>query len=307
MNDGMSEVLVHHACADKGDPIAATPRQLPHGITLGLPAEDYHAMDGMSSGGIKEILKSPSHFQQSRRSPKAPTEFMQFGTVLHCAVLEPNRLPQVVAVIPADAPRGRSNAAREWRDEFRAANAGKIIIEAEAWERIDTMARNVLATDTAAEFLVDGDVEPTLIWTEQGTLCRARLDFLHRDRTVVVDLKMARDASPEGFQRAVWNYRYDIQAAWYVDAVTATLDTMPAHYLWCAMEPTPPYAIAWYRAEPDVIECGRRDCMRGMELYRKCLARNDWPGYDRRIRPMSLPRWARSIDAGNYMDDDNDA
>lgn len=269
---------------------------------------DYHRKPSMSSGGIRRILKTPAHYRAWRAAPPEATPAMQFGTSIHTAVLEPDRWGETIQEIPGDAPDRRSNAGRLWWERFYAAAGSRILLTHEQASRINAIRCAVVNTAAADVYLRGGHVENSLFWHQTARSktfeCRARPDFMTQDFGVVVDLKSAADASKEAFKRALWNYRYDIQAAWYLDGVYACTGVMPHSYLWCVVEPDPPHAVAWYRAEQRPLEIARIDIERGKNTYARCLETGEWPGYPDSIQPIDAPRWAAANVDPEEQDDE---
>jgi len=268
-----------------------------------MPASDYHAIEALSASGIKQLLRSPLHYRTWRDTPKQPTDAMKFGTVFHAALLEPHTLDSVCVALPEEVPDGRTTVGKEFRKQFAAQSVGRIVITHAQRVSIDAMVDSVAQHDTAYG-LLSGPllVEPTLLWQEpiiHDSLSRfpakARLDALAKDFAFILDVKTTVDASKESFARTIWNYRYDIQAAWYLDAVTTTLDVMPHSYLWLAIESEPPYACALYRADRSILDRAAHDIRKATAQYVACIDSGTWRGYSEGIEPITLPRYAQIV------------
>ena len=94
------------------------------GLYLDLAASEYHATHAMSAGGLKRMRQSPAHFyglqlDPDRPAPGEPTPAMQNGTLVHCAIFEPDQVDARYLVKPA----GMSFATKEGR-AWRDANTG---------------------------------------------------------------------------------------------------------------------------------------------------------------------------------------
>ncbi|MGN6644749.1 MAG: hypothetical protein ACTHKU_17300, partial [Verrucomicrobiota bacterium] len=74
------------------------------GAWLNLPAETYHAAPGVSQSFLKEFdaAATPLHFTVRKR--KTATAYMEFGTICHCAVLEPDKLKDAYYIQPETYP-----------------------------------------------------------------------------------------------------------------------------------------------------------------------------------------------------------
>lgn len=80
------------------------------GIYFGLPEEEYHAAEGLSCSGIKQLSISPLNYWHQNYNPiKTPAEesfAMKFGKAAHCRVLEPRKYysSYAKAISKADYP-----------------------------------------------------------------------------------------------------------------------------------------------------------------------------------------------------------
>src|SRR5690606_10772251 len=106
-----------------------------------------------------------------------------------------------------------------------------------------------------------------------------------------------RDASADGFARAIATLGYDVQAALYQDGIKAvTGRAVPFYFV--AVEAEPPFAVAAYKASNDVIEVGRAKYRGALQLLKWCRENDRWPAYqpNGEIETINLPRWAANFD-----------
>jgi hypothetical protein len=122
--------------------------------------------------------------------------------------------------------------------------------------------------------------------------CRMRADYLHPDN-IIVDLKIVRSAHEKDFQRAVANYRYDMQAAWYRRgyATIQGLALSDVSFLFLAVESEPPHAINLFEASSKMLDHGTQSCEAALKSYLECSQKNHWPGYTETIKKLDLPNW----------------
>lgn len=262
-------------------------------IINGLPFADYLKQDAISAHGLMQIERSPLHFRQSRLTPHAPTPAQALGTLTHLAVLEPDDYARRVRVAP-ECDR-RTKAGKETAAAFDAecAEIGAIVATAEQDALARAMREAVMAQPFARALLADGQAETTLQWTDAdtGLACKARPDWLCAGHQVIVDLKTARDASEQAFAKACGNFAYHLQASWYQDAVRAC-GLGERDFVFLAVEPEPPYAVALYQLDDEALRVGRIRARQALERYAECLAADRWPGYAKEILTLSIPRWA---------------
>jgi hypothetical protein len=263
---------------------------------------EYHARPEVGSSQLKEILRSPAHFFTKYRAPDRvpfdPTPAMQFGTVVHSAILEPDTLASVVIAMPDDAPDKRSKDGKAWHEAFAREANGRIILSADRYADAIACANTVRADATCAALLSDCEFEQSGFWidSESRVPCKFRPDAIKRNRSIIVDVKTTADASADAFSKSIANFRYDLSAAHYLEGSLQAFDSQPHSFVFIAVETEPPYALACYRADPTVTSKGDHDRRRALKRYAECDASGVWPGYDAGIWPISLPKWARRFE-----------
>jgi exodeoxyribonuclease VIII len=158
------------------------------------------------------------------------------------------------------------------------------------------MGRAIYAHPAAAMLLgLPGKAEQTFMWTDAATglECKCRPDWMTDDGSIVVDLKTTEDASPAGFKKSIANYRYHVQAAFYLHSLEQATGVCPEQFIFIAVEKKPPHAVAVYAADPEMIKTGWHTAERDLDAIAQCRKLNRWPGYNEAIEPISLPPWMR--------------
>lgn len=269
-----------------------------------LPAAAYHSdpVQGrsLSSSGAKKLLRPgcPALFKAWRDGVQEHREVFDFGRAAHARVLGVGD-----PVVVLDFDDWKTKAAREARDEAYAAGSTPILAEQDA--QIEAMATELNAHPIASNLLdpTAGRPEQTLIWRdrETGVMCRAMLDQL-RDpapgqRLIIADYKTAAEVDPESIAKAMANYAYHCQAAWYVDGAEE-LGLSPVGqpaYVLVFQRKTAPHLVVCAQVHPDDIGRGHERNRAARHLYRWCVEHNTWPGYaDDRVLPIQLPIWEQS-------------
>ena len=270
---------------------------------LDIPADQYHAHPAVGHSGLVRIMRSPAHYQEYVSNPPEPTPAMQLGAAFHTALLEPERFDQTFVVAPKFDRRTKEGkaAAEAWEAE----NAGKTALTVDQMAAIEKMVASVRSHVGAANLLVSGVPEMSGFWTDPdtGIPCKCRPDWVvtmegRQDWiTAIVDIKTCRDASADGFARAIATLGYDVQAALYQDGIKAvTGRAVPFYFV--AVETEPPFAVAAYKASDEVIEIGRAKYRAALQLLKWCRDNDQWPSYqpNGEIETINLPRWAANFD-----------
>jgi hypothetical protein len=274
-----------------------------------MPEEVYHADPvpggSLSASGAKKLLACPAKFAYEREQPR-PSAAMEFGTAVHTLVLGKGSRIAVV-----DAENWKTNAAKAAAKEAR--SEGKIPLLSGDHLKAKAVADAVLAHPVAGKLFNPefGDAERSIFWVDEltGVWLRSRLDWLphpaaHGRRLVVGDFKSAASASKAAISKAVANYGYHIQNAFYSEAVRAMgLDEDPG-FVFVFAEKEPPYPITLAQLDDDALMAGHAAMRRAIERYRDCTASGIWPAYSETpdvIETISLPRWAQMQAEEDYL------
>lgn len=268
---------------------------LPMGLMRDMPAEQYHAIQALSAGGLKRMAQSPAHFYglqlDPARPPSEPTPAMRNGTLVHCAVFEPAALAERYVVKPLGLD-GRTKEGKAWI----AANLDREIVDASQMAAAEAQAAALRRLPDVAALLFEGMAEVSAFWIDDdtGELCKCRPDWASPagDGVVLVDGKTCQEASPDGFSRAIWNFRYDLQAAWYSDGFERATGKRVHGFVFAAVESSWPHAAAAYLLDDEVLDRARAKNRELLNLYAQCKATGQWPGYPEQIVSITLPRWA---------------
>lgn len=250
---------------------------------------DYLALDALGSSDVKRLMRSPAHYRAGG-SPMDP-QTAAIGTATHMAILEPERF--ALEVVAAPALDRRTAAGKAAAAAFAAEHAGKLVIGADDFDLVRRMADAVRAHPAAAELLTDGVAECSMTWSDEasGAPCKSRPDWLRADG-LIVDVKTARDASPGGFQRALGQYGYAVQAAWYLAGARRVLREEPGGFVFVAVEKEPPYAVGVYAIEQQSVQAADDRIASALQRWKACTESGVWPAYSDLIEPINAPAWA---------------
>lgn len=286
------------------------PSPLPPGIYLDEPEASYHAprLGVLSCSAIKQLLRSPRHYQHWLAQESEPSAAQRFGRAFHMALLEPARFKAFYCTLPADAPRRPSitqlNAKKPsdetveaiaWWAEFE--RTGRTMLSQADMERIDEMLVSVHSHPWASLLIQGGNSEVTLRWQDEATglECKARADY-YRDepKRYVLDVKTCADASPEGFAKAVHNFGYHLQHAHYADGFRSLGLPLHGYYL-LAVESEAPYVCQPYYLDAEAEGKGFALRNAGASTLKRCMETGKFPGYSDDIAQLCLPPWAVKI------------
>ena len=245
---------------------------------------DYHSSPALSASGAKLILKSPAHYRWAMDHPTTSQTF-NLGHAVHSLVLGSGRT--VVRIYFDDY---KTKDSRLLRDVLLA--AGMIPLTRAEWAQVRAMADAVLSHPLAAALFTDGQPELSLFTHDDvtGVELRTRPDWIGR---TIVDLKTTVNANPADFDRIAWTYHYEQQAAWYLDEV-ARAGIMPDEdrLLFVNVEKSPPYLVSVTELDAEALRIGRERNREAIDMFARCIATDEWPGYPAIEHLVPLPTYA---------------
>jgi hypothetical protein len=285
----------------------ANPAPAPAGRLYYRGDVDYAELDGVNISTLKELRRSAKRYQYRLRNRSEPTASMEFGTATHVAILEPERFLREFALWQSEGDDGKTRQRRgkAW-DAFKAANDGKTIIRDAEYDEAIVLSRAVRDDPLAMKYLAMGRHEVAASWTDAhtGVSCKGRVDWLTKvdGASVIVDVKTTRCVEPWSFSKDVAKFGYHLQCAFYADGFEAATGVAPEFRV-VAVESDAPYDVVVYRVPPDVLDIGRDEYRRLLEILVDCRQRDYWPGVGDGVeQDLALPAWAVPDDSDSLDD-----
>jgi hypothetical protein len=203
------------------------------------------------------VLRSPAHAREAHLHPPDQTDAQRLGQAIHCAVLEPREFrrryaePPVVAEPcgPTDNTKGgraskQTKAGKAAWAAWEAAHPEAEAMEPDEWRACHWIAEAAAEHPVLGAMLAaPGKRELSVYWADEetGASCKARVDLMCSwGGAWVVDLKSTQgdgvqNGTEQAFSRALDVYGYDMQAAWYLDGLSAVAP-FERRFCWAALE-----------------------------------------------------------------------
>ena len=258
----------------------------------------YLDIPAINWSSLKAMHISPLNYRYWQENPSPDKPAYALGRATHTAVLEPVEFNDRYATY-----EGVRNKKHKKYQEFMEENQGKEILSQPEWDQIWTMADAVDAHPMARSLLTGGDAEVNLEWTDPvtGLACKGRADYL-TDR--VVDLKTAREVDPRRFSRAVSDYLYHGQLAYYHDGLGYWANEQgqgatPMAPIIIAVQSQPPYDVAVYQMTDEAMDAGRNLYRSLLDRLAECMETDTWPGVAGEVVDVELPPWAAGSETDN--------
>lgn len=245
------------------------------------------------SSSLATILidRSPAHAKLrhphfAMQAAEKFSDVANFGSAVHSLVFGG---PEIVTV---EANDWKTKDARKARDA--ALDADKIpLLEDDIWraDQCAARAREVVA------LLNRGDKasnEDTLIWQEHGVWLRCRPDQ-HVDLRTFIDLKVTQ-TNPADANRQFFNQGYDMQSVFF-ERGADSLDhpgrgRRRIYYLF--VEAHPPFQARALPISEPTLMIARKRFIAACNIWRECLANDDWSTGPLLLPPSERPSWQES-------------
>jgi len=269
-----------------------TVTEMLNNYVVGMPNDVYHSLPGISASGLKTIAqKSPAHYANPK--PRKATRHMEIGTAIHTALLEPERFESEYILLPEVEDRRKP----EYKQAVKSAGTSELVLVGQEVAKVTGMQDAAFANQEAAKLLrSDGFCELSGIVKDPvtGVICRHRFDKLCVIDGWAVDIKKTQDASYEGFQKAIYNYQYHMQAAFYLDQYEWMTGERLKGMKFVAIEEDKPHAVGVYYLDDGSLQIGRELHRDALNTYAECETNNEWPSYpgSEQAQIISLPEWA---------------
>lgn len=266
------------------------------GIYTDMPAEDYFADPCPTPSftqSIAKILinKSPLHAWHAhpRLNPaheEDDDKKFDIGNVAHLLLLGRGKKIQVI-----EADDWRTKAAKDAREEARV--AGRIGILGPQFERASAMAKAARKQLEVMDFdFADGDAEAVIAWREGDLWYRSMLDWLSRDRQLVLDFKTTiASAAPIAIPIKLAVDGWDIQSAMHERGLNALHPEGAGRrrHVFVCQECEEPYALSVSELTEGVLTMGRKKLAHAVALWQLCMSTNRWPGYPAEVLAPAYP------------------
>lgn len=235
----------------------------------------YDGITALNYSGAKELLRSPAHYQSYLNQEREETKALRMGSLIHCAVLQPELLNEKFITAP-EVDR-RTKEGKETYAAFQSSlKPGMTVVSAEESAECHLIASHAkLALERIG---VTFDQTELMFTTDHnGVQLKCAIDGVSGD--YLWDLKTTEDASPAGILKAIRAYRYNLQAYFYRLCYETAFERRMLGFRFLFIEKAPPYATAVVEIGPELMSYAVADFEKALQTYRECTTLNSWPAY----------------------------
>lgn len=239
----------------------------------------------LTYSGIKILRdETPADFIAPRTKK---TKAMDFGTIVHKLALDKG---DEFTISPYD--EFRTKEAKAWRDA--AVENGETIIKPADLEEAEAMAKIVKERIKRVTQGAEYQTEVPFYWQEGDTWCSGMADVWCPDMAMVVDPKVTGYIHGEKARSHMFNMGWPLQAAWYMRGIAAIMPELEGRVKFANLliKPDEPYTSRLLHINETWRTIAEGDCLRALDLFNRCTASGEWPGYGDEIEYMDPPTWA---------------
>lgn len=213
------------------------------------------------------------------------TPAQRIGIIVHRALLEPDTFKNGFHV----RPKGLQFTTVEGK-AWKIGHQDRPIISFDEATMIEKMVSSVHTHPFAKKLLLNAETERSIfVEDENGIMRKMRLDALTAG-TTMPDIKTCENASDKWIERQISQFRYHVQAAFYLDNMKL-IGIEKRQWFFVCCEKSPPYAVRCLQLIGDVIDYGKMLYQRDLQVYRTCLETGTWPAWSNGFDQIGLPSY----------------
>ena len=201
-------------------------------------------------------------------------------------------------IVEIDAADFRSKVAQEQKAEAYA--EGKTPILAKNMPRVRAMAKAALeqvrdnpeighlfAPANQAKLLR----EATMLWLEDGVMCRSRPDFYSAEENVIIHYKTTgTNIAPVSLAKFAANSGWDMTASHYHQGAKILTGRAPRQFF-VVQETEDPHLLLTAEIDNTFLETALMRRKRALMIWGRCLRDNRWPGMISKTITLECPEW----------------
>jgi len=255
----------------------------------GMPDSDYRNAFGLAQSSLKHFMVSPAHYLASLEEKKEPTKAMSFGSAYHAHVLAQDHSKHYAVKEKVD---GRSKEGKLYNEQFAIDNAGKIIIDKEEHETLLKMQDALHSHEVASSLINRATHREVAVFATYKTApfsirLKGMIDGYDSESGNIFDLKTAEDASPNGFRKAIWDRRYDIQQIHYKWLLNENCKPV-GNFYFIAQEKIAPFAVGVYMISANSILKSIEHWCSTLERFSWCQQSGNYPAYSEEVIEINI-------------------
>lgn len=245
--------------------------------------QTYRELPAISASDIKLVLENPMLYKNKWSKPK--TDSMILGSIVHCLVIEPDKFDTYYKVIDSSLKKKDIEKLQDMQSQ----DSKQTLIKEDIFNEAKQVSDAILKSNIGNLFK-GGFGEASYVKECYGVKCKVRPDYFLPDKKIIIDLKTTKfgGANPNVFQKTITNFKYYIQAAFYLDVLQAD------KLFFVAVETESPYMIGLFELDNVALDLGRDKIKKAIDIIKNIDAYTNIYLNDKneRLHSVSLPAYA---------------
>jgi len=256
-------------------------------IITDLPFDQYLAIEAASNSFLKDMRRSPAHARY-KEAEDYDTRAKEIGSAIHMALLEPERFQRHYLIADADDRRSA-----KYKGLAMDVGGARVLTISEH-KRILGMQDSAYQNKRFAKIMgMPGRNELTVVSKDPETGMPVKIRFDRKpDQPIAMDLKKCQDARGSEFVKAITNYLYYMQVAFYADVWFWETGEKLKSFPIAALEEKAPHGLVMHDLDEVALILGRKHYREALDSYARCMESGVWPGYEDDSECTSVTSWA---------------
>ena len=256
-------------------------------IIADLPFDQYLAIEAASNSFLKDMRRSPAHARY-KEAEDYDTRSKEIGSAIHMALLEPDRFHEHYLIADADDRRSA-----KYKGLAMDVGGARVLTISEH-KRILGMQDSAYQNKRFAKIMgMPGSNELTVVSRDPKTGMPVKIRFDRKpDQPIAMDLKKCQDARGSEFVKAITNYLYYMQVAFYTDVWFWETGEKLKSFPIAALEEKAPHGLVMHDLDDVALILGRKHYREALDSYARCMESGVWPGYEDDSECTSVTSWA---------------
>lgn len=271
-------------------------------VTCNADKTAYFALKSMSRSSLWKFRQCPRKWKYG--IPEETTDAMEFGDLMDCIVLTPDRFDREFAIAPITYPceatkkdprtekpwNWNADYCKEWRETqitegrkpIKSAHHSEANLALNRLKEDDYIQRFISCSKPQVHVNVDWHDEVTGIIVPFKCLIDLMPDASSEFGDTIGDYKTTANAEYKAWTRQIHSYGLHYQAALYVDAMNAATGLKYKNFVHIIQESSAPFEPTHRMLSEEFLALGR-SYKNDLKHYCWCLKTNKWPGFDSAI------------------------
>ena len=256
-------------------------------IIADLPFDQYLSIEAASNSFLKDMRRSPAHARY-KEAEDYDTRAKEIGSAIHMALLEPDRFHEHYLIADADDRRSA-----KYKGLAMDVGGARVLTISEH-KRILGMQDSAYQNKRFAKIMsMPGRNELTVVSKDPETGMPVKIRFDRKpDQPIAMDLKKCQDARGSEFVKAITNYLYYMQVAFYTDVWFWETGEKLKSFPIAALEEKAPHGLVMHDLDEVAMILGRKHYREALDSYARCMDSGIWPGYEDDSECTSVTSWA---------------